>query len=64
MFDVEPVFWLYIGFLTFYFGVSLRRSAEEWEDLENWKHAWVWATLIIVQVASIGGFAYLFMITR
>lgn len=60
--DFEPFFWLYLAMLASYFGIALRRTLEDWNELEDWKSTGVWASLLLFQVGSIGGFAYLFVV--
>lgn len=60
--DFEPILWMYLLLLVAYFGIVLRRTMEDWKDLEGWKSKGVWASLLFFQVGVIGGFAYLFVV--
>lgn len=60
--DIEPVFWIYLLMLAVHFATALRRTLEDWKDLESWKSKGVWASLLLFQVGFLGGFAYLFVV--
>lgn len=60
--EFEPFFWLYLIMLAAYFAIALRRTLEDWNELEDWKSKGVWASLLVFQVGFIGGFAYLFVV--